>query len=174
MPRTRDWQHLLKVRLGCARRPGREPFQTGPAGGTAYNYRYKNSTHRLPFFCGGAFYCVCWGHRHCLRQVDTNFRAARTPDDQAPAVKRTQWDWTPEAQVEALLWLSRIQSPFTHIFRAADNLQALNKSFSCMLNLGLLSAPGSGSSVDHYWSAIPQKRPVFTVTLLPLSNPQIY
>ena len=42
MPRTRNWKHLLKVSLGCARRPGREPFHTGPAGGTAYTHRYKN------------------------------------------------------------------------------------------------------------------------------------
>ena len=104
-----NWQHLLKVSLGCARRPGREPFQTGPAGGTAYTHRYKNSTHRFPFFRGGAFYCVCWAHRHCLRQLPTHFRAARTTDDPAPAVKRTHRKWSPMAKVAALLWLGNQQ-----------------------------------------------------------------
>ena len=105
MPRTRNSKHLLKVSLGCARRPGRKPFQTGPAGGTAYTHRYKNSTHRLPFFRGGAFYCVCRAHRNCLRQMRTHFRAARTAAAPAPPVKRTQWKWPPMAKFVALLWL---------------------------------------------------------------------
>jgi hypothetical protein len=72
---------------------------------------------------------------------------------QPPKAPRVHWDWPPEAQVEALLWLARQDPLLFYIFRVRDNLQALNKSFSGMLNLGLLSARRSGSSIEHYWSA---------------------
>ena len=82
-PRMPSWNHPLKVSLGCARRPRREPSQTGPFGGDGYALRYKNSTHRFPFFRGGVLPRVHRGHRHCFRQLLMNFRAARTPDAQA-------------------------------------------------------------------------------------------
>ena len=119
MPPMPIWNHPLKVSLGCARRPGREPFQTGPFGGDGYALRYKNSTHRFPFFRGGVLPRVHRGHRHCFPPLSTHFRAARTADDQAPAMKRAHWKWPPMAKVDALLWLAN-QRPLLETLPRGD------------------------------------------------------
>jgi hypothetical protein len=145
--------------LGFVRGPGRRTFKKACAGYFRYALRSPQCYNLSPRYCADVLYTVCPCICRCVRKLFRGFGADRATAAQPVKDRRLTWNWPPEAQVRALLWvvdqdpllatLLKVAGTYADlrvtwasslgdsIFMAAAHLQALSERFYFMLSLGL-------------------------------------